>query len=404
MKKLILVQLFVFIVLTGCDNNFRKIVVPEAEVKNDSDNSDIMIPDNDESDDDLVDQDDLSDDLPDDLPDDLSDEYLAESEVLTESEEEPDEDDYDGFYDVPSDPSPIDLNGVEARFHADIAYGDKQLNTFDIFIARTKEPAPLVIYIHGGGFTMEDKSDAYEAGGPFVIRSLLENGISFASVNYQLLEQNDKDGVIKPLNDCKRALQFIRSESEVFNIDKEKIVSYGFSAGAGASLWIGFNDDMADPESEDPVLRESTRLKGVAALETQATYDIVRWETEIFKPYDITLKSFVNLGFGSTLYSFYGVSSLDEIYTPAITEYRKKVDMLDLMSADDPEIFVNNGYNDAGKPTNIYALYHHPYHASALMEEAEKKGLQGIFYIPAMNIIDESNEELVQFFLRNLKY
>ena len=52
MKKLILVQLFVFIVLTGCDNNFRKIVVPEAEVKNDSDNSDIMIPDNDESDDD----------------------------------------------------------------------------------------------------------------------------------------------------------------------------------------------------------------------------------------------------------------------------------------------------------------------------------------------------------------
>ncbi|HQI05130.1 MAG TPA: alpha/beta hydrolase [bacterium] len=279
MKKLILVQLFVFIVLTGCDNNFRKIVVPEAEVKNDSDNSDIMIPDNDESDDDLVDQDDLSDDLPDDLSDDLSDEYLAESEVLTESEEEPDEDDYDGFYDVPSDPSPIDLNGVEARFHADIAYGDKQLNTFDIFIARTKEPAPLVIYIHGGGFTMEDKSDAYEAGGPFVIRSLLENGISFASVNYQLLEQNDKDGVIKPLNDCKRALQFIRSEAEVFNIDKERIVSYGFSAGAGASLWIGFNDDMADPESEDPVLRESTRLKGVAALETQATYDIVRWET-----------------------------------------------------------------------------------------------------------------------------
>ncbi|HPA57707.1 MAG TPA: alpha/beta hydrolase, partial [bacterium] len=344
------------------------------------------------------------DDLSDDLPDDLSDEALAESEVLTESEEEPDEDDYDGFYDVPSDPSPIDLDGIEARFHADIAYGDKHLNTFDIFIARTKEPAPLVIYIHGGGFTMEDKSDAYEAGGPFVIRSLLENGISFASVNYQLLEQNDKDGVIKPLNDCKRALQFIRSEAEVFNIDKERIVSYGFSAGAGASLWIGFNDDMADPESEDPVLRESTRLKGVAALETQATYDIVRWETEIFKPYDITLKSFVNLGFGSTLYSFYGVSSLDEIYTPAITEYRKKVDMLDLMSADDPEIFVNNGYNDAGKPTNIYALYHHPYHASALMEEAEKKGLQGIFYIPAMNIIDESNEELIQFFLRKLKY
>jgi len=403
MKKLILIQTLVFIMLTGCDTSFRKIVVPEG--KNDND-SFFVIPDNDENDE-------SQEDIPVDVDDEEHDEELLEEDDLFPDdedhdivdfvEEEPDADEDDGFYDVPSDPSPIELEGIEARFHADLSYGDNSLNKFDIFIARTKKPAPLVIYIHGGGFTIGDKNDAYTGGGPFVIKALLENGISFASVNYQLLEQKDKDGVIKPLNDCKRALQFIRSESKVFNIDKDNIVSYGFSAGAGASLWIGFNDDMADLQNDDPVLRESTRIKGIAALETQATYDIVRWETEIFKPYDITLKSFVNLGFGPTLYSFYGVSSLDEIYTPAITEYRKKVDMLDLMSADDPEIFVNNAYDNAGKPTNLYALYHHPYQASALMEEAEKKGLQGLFYIPAMNIIDESNEELIQFFLRKLR-
>jgi len=265
MKTMILTTLLAFVLLAGCDTNFRKIVVPEN--KNDSDNSSVTTPDNDENDD-------LQEEIPVDLDIQEYDEELLEEadflyddedyEIVDLVEEEQDEDDYDGFYDVPSDPSPIDLEGIQARFHADVAYGDNSLNKFDIFIARTKKPAPLVIYIHGGGFTIGDKSDAYAAGGPFVIRELLKNGISFASVNYQLLEQKDEDGVIKPLNDCKRALQFIRSESEVLNIDKEKIVLYGFSAGAGASLWIGFNDDMADIDNDDPVLRESTRLKGIA--------------------------------------------------------------------------------------------------------------------------------------------
>ena len=161
MKKLILIQILVFIMLTGCDTGFRKIVVPEG--KNDND-SFFAIPDNDENDE-------SQEDIPVDLDDEEHDEELLEEEdlfpddddlsdeVLTESEE-PDADEDDGFYDVPSDPSPIELDGVEARFHADISYGDNSLNKFDIFIARTKKPAPLVIYIHGGGFTIGDKNDA----------------------------------------------------------------------------------------------------------------------------------------------------------------------------------------------------------------------------------------------------
>ena len=46
-------------------------------------------------------------------------------------------------------------------------------------------------------------------------------------------------------------------------------------------MWIGFQDEMADPQNSDPVLRESTRVDAIGALETQATYDLVRWETEI---------------------------------------------------------------------------------------------------------------------------
>lgn len=370
-----------------------------------------------------------ADEMTDDLSDDLSDEALAEADETeaedTEADETVDDDpiqsDDDEMTDIepdslpdqdetadedvviiPSDLSPIDLEGIPARFYADIAYGTEPENSFDVFIPETSALSPLVIFVHGGGFTGGDKSEAYNAGGPFVIRALLQNGIAFATINYRLLANDDKEGVIKPMSDCKRALQFMRYNAGMVNVDKTKIAMYGFSAGGGTSLWIGFNEDMADPLNSDPVLRESTRISAIAALETQATYDLVRWETEILKPFNITLQTVVNLGFGSMIYSFYGISSLNELYTPAITAYRDSVDMLDLMTPDDPEIYVSNGYNNAGSPSDLYALLHHPNHAKALKDEAEKKGLDGIFYAPALGITDPSNEELVPFFVRKL--
>lgn len=41
-------------------------------------------------------------------------------------------------------------------------------------------------------------------------------------------------------------------------LDIDNVASYGVSAGAGASLWLGTHDDMADQENAAPVLREST--------------------------------------------------------------------------------------------------------------------------------------------------
>jgi hypothetical protein len=45
------------------------------------------------------------------------------------------------------------------------------------------------------------------------------------------------------------------------------------------SLWIGFHKDLADPRSDDPVARESTRLTCVAVFDAQTSYD-ARWIKE----------------------------------------------------------------------------------------------------------------------------
>ena len=49
-------------------------------------------------------------------------------------------------------------------------------------------------------------------------------GVAYASLNYRLLAEVDKEGVIKPLTDCKRALQFIRYHAAELNIDPVRLV------------------------------------------------------------------------------------------------------------------------------------------------------------------------------------
>ncbi len=76
-----------------------------------------------------------------------------------------------------------------------------------------------------------------------------------------------------PLEDAARALQFVRSKAREWNIDKQRIAASGSSAGACSSLWLAFHDEMARPDSAEPVARESTRLWCVAVVAAQTTLD-----------------------------------------------------------------------------------------------------------------------------------
>ena len=75
---------------------------------------------------------------------------------------------------------------------------------------------------------------------------LLNNNIAVATINYRLLTENETEGILKCLNDSKRALQYIRYIHNELNIDKSNVGLYGGSAGAGTVFWLGTNDDMKD--------------------------------------------------------------------------------------------------------------------------------------------------------------
>lgn len=300
-------------------------------------------------------------------------------------------------------PSPIDLSGVRATFHADISYGAFPANTFDVFLPESDHATPVVIYIHGGGFTGGDKAKHYPRSEP-LIRELLQNNVAFASINYRLLGKEGGEGILRSLKDCKRALQFIRFHATSLNIDKRNVILMGGSAGAGASLWIGLQDEMADSDNPDPVMKESTRVAGVVALLTQANYDILEWHNSIFQEYqkEGLDQAYVLRIAGSSekLMRFYGFEPGTDVHSEHSRKRREELNMLNMMSSDDPEIYVENSGLPYSIPTRSGELTHHPLHAKALMDRAAEVRLKGVFHIPKMNIDTRKGEGIEDFILR----
>ncbi len=104
-----------------------------------------------------------------------------------------------------------------------------------------------------------------------------------------------------------------------------------------------------------------------------------------------------------TILPFYGINDLNELYSKKMTAYRKNIDFLELISKDDPPIWVKNAKSEAGVPHSKKEMNHHPLHAKVLKEQAERIGLEGIFYIPKLEIIDSSGFNLVEFMIEILK-
>src|SRR5262249_30538817 len=149
---------------------------------------------------------------------------------------------------------------------ADVAYGPHERNKLDLYLVDSKTPTPLVLYIHGGGFMTGDKRTLNAAA----LASYQAQGWSVAAINYRFTDVLPAPGQYL---DCGRALQFICHNAAKWNIDPKLIASTGGSAGAGTSLWLAFHDDLADPKSDDPIARESTRLTCVVVSNGQSSYD-----------------------------------------------------------------------------------------------------------------------------------
>lgn len=223
-------------------------------------------------------------------------------------------------------------------------YGPNNRNTFDLWQAPGDFPRPLLIYIHGGSWTGFDKDRII---GRVPIEDWLAKGVSVASIDYRLTTQ---DAILPaPVHDAARAVQFFRSQAQTYNIDPQRIVLQGGSAGACSAMWIALHDDLADSASSDPVLRESTRVSGAYAKAGQTSIDPVvldEWIGPLAAEF-------------AMIYNAVGAGS----YSNMMANYEQHKPLLDEFSpilhvdADDPPLWL--GYTTTNPPTTDQQAIHH---------------------------------------------
>lgn len=155
--------------------------------------------------------------------------------------------------------------------YADVVYGHAsgQDLLLDVYVAESSEPTPVMVFIHGGGWRAGGK----QMRSSFPLEDLLPEGISVVSVEYRF-----SDVAIHPaqVEDCTRAVQFVRYKAREWNIDPARIGVMGGSAGAHLALMVGLRDDAANPDSDDPVERESSRVSCIVSLAGPADFNLIR--------------------------------------------------------------------------------------------------------------------------------
>jgi len=291
---------------------------------------------------------------------------------------------------------------TKAPSFSNVKYGEHERHVFDIWLADTTrfpKPTPLAIYIHGGGFKAGSKENLKLNE----ISQLLKAGISVAAINYRYV-------TTAPLpaahHDARQALQFIRSKAEEWKIDKDRVAAFGGSAGAQICMWLAFTDDMADPESRNPIERESTRLTCVATHGGQTTNDIDFWRNKIGPL----------LGGGNKLESLsrplgkesdpekiriatWGAETLEEA-----NEIAKRCSALSIISADDPPIFMGYAMSPTAKlpgdPKKVRGwLIHHVILGIALKEKADAINVEAHLQYPGA---EPKYKSQVEFFVDKL--
>jgi hypothetical protein len=273
---------------------------------------------------------------------------------------------------------------------SDVHYGAHERNVLDFWKATSDKPTPVVVFIHGGGFVAGDKS---KVRGDRTVQQCLDAGVSFAAINYRYRTGTPIQNVLR---DCARAIQFIRSKAAEWNVDKTRIASYGGSAGAGASLWLAFHDDLADPRSSDPVLRESSRLACAAANACQFSYDILQWE-KLFGEAPHRFQK------GEDWPGFYGLKTDAEMRGLVGQKLRADCDMHGLISKDDPPVLLNTG-QPGGEVTSRGHLLHHPKHALAIRDRCREVGVPVVATLPGLGIEPGKDEpgDMTEFLFKYL--
>ncbi|MBC7893773.1 MAG: alpha/beta hydrolase [Cytophagaceae bacterium] len=107
----------------------------------------------------------------------------------------------------------------------DVAYGTDPEQTMDVYLpreaSRPRRPTYTVVFLHGGGYYLSDKTREER-----YIRPYLQRGVAVVNLNYRL-----KRGIPVATEDLTLALNFLVKQQSSYPMNLHRLVLSGFSAG-----------------------------------------------------------------------------------------------------------------------------------------------------------------------------
>jgi acetyl esterase/lipase len=101
----------------------------------------------------------------------------------------------------------------------------------DIYAQRAPTPAPTVIFIHGGGWVRGTKDASVLTVLPYIAM-----GYSVVNVEYRLADVSLAPAAIE---DCRCALRWVVEHAKEYNVDVDRLIVAGASAGGHLALTTG---------------------------------------------------------------------------------------------------------------------------------------------------------------------
>lgn len=134
-----------------------------------------------------------------------------------------------------------DIAGTYVKILTNVPYSTvSKAQVMDIYLPEGEGPFSVVVLIHGGAFKMGDKRMETQNA-----EALVAKGYAAASINYRLSSEAKFPAQIE---DCKAAVRFLRANATKYNLNPDKIGSWGASAGGNLSSLLGTTSRVSELE------------------------------------------------------------------------------------------------------------------------------------------------------------
>lgn len=145
-------------------------------------------------------------------------------------------------------PRPAALEDGETRV-LNIAYGTaSSRQRLDLYLPNEVEPAPLIVFIHGGGFRSGNKRGGNAKP---VVRAALDRGYAAASIDYRLSGEATFPAAVE---DVLAAIRFLRTEGTALGVSADRLATWGASAGGNLSAMAGTFGSAEDGSKPQAVI------------------------------------------------------------------------------------------------------------------------------------------------------